>query len=155
MSVEHLSPEAAVQETYRRNYGATVVVKGDIPEYDLENVTTGTKVWTVVFELLNNCAENRLLGSSVGAKRIEVIFEPGKVTVKDDFVYERPKEVLKLILEIRDSREPRTTKPFIKGRFPGGAGIFTSTKTLRELGGNLDYYVEDGTIVAVGTWKTQ
>jgi hypothetical protein len=153
MSAEFLPPEVSVPETYRKHYNVKVEFSGLIPTYPADGkITTGSQVWGVVFELLSNCVENRIPESDIGAKKITVTFQPGQVTVEDDFVYEEPEPVLERILAIRDSGKPFTTKPPEDGYTAGGCGIYTSTKTIRELGGNLDYHIKDGTIVAVATW---
>jgi hypothetical protein len=155
MNAEFQSPEKSIPKSYLKYYGTTVVFAGEIPPYNPGEITIESEVWQVVLELLSNCVENRLPESDAGAKNITVTFEPGKATVEDDFVYEKPEAVLKQILQMRDSERPTTTK-HSEDRFPsGGMGLYNSTKTLRKLGGDLDYYVKDGTIVAVATWEVE
>ena len=50
------------------------------------------------------------------------------------------------------------TKPIEEdlARPAGGVEIFTSVQSLRDYGGELNYYdKKDGTIVAVATWKPE
>jgi len=146
MTIERIPPEQQLPAHYLKYYGIEMSISG--------RVTTNSQIWRVVFELLSNCSENRIRESDAHPTKIDVTFEPGKVTVEDNFVYQNPEAVLQNILSIRDSGRPQTTRsPDNDGLRLGGAGIFTSVKILKELNGSLNYHIKAGTIVAVGTWK--
>lgn len=155
MSAEKLSPELSIPESFQKYYGVKVIIRGPAPIFNPNQNLGSNYIWGVVTELTSNCVENRIPNRKIGAKNITVIFEPGKVTVEDDFVYANPEPVLELILRIRDSGKPFTTKPLDDGFPDGGIGILTSTSRLQKLGGKLNYYIKNGTIVAVATFDPQ
>ncbi len=156
VEITEAHPELSLPIVYKKNYQCEVIIKGKIPPYGIDSeVDENFLAWSIAFELINNCVENRVPGSEIGAKQIQVTFEHGKIVVEDDFIYENPEEVLASIITIRDSGKPQTTRPIEEDLgFPlGGVGIFTTVKSLKDYGGELNYFIKDGTIVAIATWK--
>ena len=108
-----------------------------------------------IAELVSNCVTNRVPGLDAGAKRIEIKFGTRELTVRDDFVYEDPEEILQRLRNIIASGRPKTTKlPDPDLGYPlGGMGIFTIVQALREHDGELSYFTENGTIVSKIKWE--
>ena len=105
----------------------------------------------IVSELTDNCADK-------GAKRILITLSDNSVRVEDEVVEPNPEETLKFLNEIKKSGEIVTTKSKQregKGRGPGGGmGISKIVMGyLNRVGGNLDYSIIDGRIVAEVTWS--
>ena len=128
---------------FQEMYGAKVVFEGPMP--DRNNL-----VWQFVMELVLNCVTNRLLENpNAGAKKVCVFFEPGKLTIRDDFVYPNPESVVKFLAQVVASGKFISTKP--KGTI-GGVGIYSIVEDLKPVNGSLTYHEENGTIVAVVEW---
>jgi|SaaInlStandDraft_3_1057020.scaffolds.fasta_scaffold81789_1 hypothetical protein len=151
MAVPERIPHINLIEGYEKHYQVDAHFDGEIPADhggDLRDA-----IWGKVAELINNCVENRIPGSDEGASNVWISFEVGKLTIKDDFEYDDPEAVLKAIIAIRDSGKPKTTRLDDEGK-PGigGMGIYSASRFFSEYGGWLNYYVENNTIVAEGTW---
>ncbi len=96
----------------------------------------------IVSELTDNCMEK-------GAKSIYVTLSDNFLRVEDDFVEPDPEKTLKLINKIKESGKIITTKDS-----GGGIGITRIVMGfLNRFGGDLNYYVNDGKIVAEATWE--
>lgn len=96
----------------------------------------------IVSELTDNCMEK-------GAKNIYITLSDNFLRVEDDFVEPDPEKTLKLINKIKESDKAITTK-----NSGGGMGIAKIVMGfLNRFGGNLNYYINDGKIVAEATWE--
>lgn len=96
----------------------------------------------IVSELTDNCMEK-------GAKNIYITLSDNFLRVEDDFAEPDPEKTLKLINKIKESGKATTTKDS-----GGGMGIAKIVMGfLNRFGGNLNYYISDGKIVAEATWK--
>lgn len=104
----------------------------------------------IISELTDNCADK-------GAKRIDVEITDTGAIVKDNIVEKNPEESLKLLQKIISTGEMITTKDEEReecGRGAGGGmGIACIVLGyLRKFDGKLDYYEDNGKIVAEVKW---
>ena len=103
----------------------------------------------IVGELTDNCMDK-------GAKRIVVTLSDNSLRVEDNIVEPNPQETLKLLNKIKNSEEIMTTKSKQRetaNRGPGGGmGTKIIIGYLKKVGGNLDYSIVDGRIIAEATW---
>ncbi len=96
----------------------------------------------IVSELTDNCMEK-------GAGSIYITLSDNFLRVEDDFVEPDPEKTLKLINKIKKSGKATTTK-----NSDGGVGIAKIVMGfLNRFGGDLNYYINDGKIVAEVTWR--
>jgi hypothetical protein len=103
----------------------------------------------IVGELTDNCMDK-------GAKRILVTLSDNSLRVEDDIVEPNPQETLNLLNKIKDSEKMMTTKSKQReaaNRGPGGGmGTKIVIGYLNKVGGNLEYSIIDGRIIAEATW---
>ena len=96
----------------------------------------------IVSELTDNCMDK-------GAKSIHITLSDNFLRVEDDFIEPNPERTLKLVNKIKESGKVMTTK-----NSGGGMGIAKIVMGyLNRFGGNLNYHIRDGKIVAEATWE--
>jgi len=97
---------------------------------------------SVMGELIGNCVErpNRPAGT------VSIKISTKEIRISDDVTFS-PDEI-KTILGNLNSSTPRSTKPFQDGMPDGGAGVIGSRRRLDQIGGKLDYFQQNGNIVA-------
>ena len=104
----------------------------------------------IVGELTDNCMDK-------GAKRILITLSDNSLRVEDDVVEPNPEKTLKFLNKIKDLEKIITTKSKQReaaNRSPGGGmGTKIIIGYLKKFGGNLNYTVVDGRIVAEATWE--
>lgn len=105
----------------------------------------------IVSELTDNCMDK-------GAKSILITLSNNVLRVEDDVVESDPKKTLKLLNKIKNSGKIKTTKD--KQREAAGCGLGGGMGIskivmgyLNKFGGNLDYFIVEGRIVAEATWQ--
>lgn len=105
----------------------------------------------IVGELTDNCMNK-------GAKSIIITLSGTSLRVEDDFIEPDPEKTLMLLNKIKNSGKLMSTK-LKERKVPdcgpgGGMGIAKIVMGfLNKVGGNLEYSVNDGRIVAEVTWK--
>jgi len=104
----------------------------------------------IVSELADNCMDK-------GAKSIIITLSNSSLRVEDDYIEPNPEKTLKLLNKIKNSGKLITTKDKqrkVAGCGPGGGmGSKIVMGYLNRFGGNLDYFILDGKIVAEATWE--
>ena len=105
----------------------------------------------IVTELADNCMDK-------GAKCIIITLSNNSLRVEDDYIEPNPEKTLKLLNKIKNSGKLITTKRKQReARGCGSGGGMGISKIvmgyLNRVGGNLDYSILDGKIVAEATWK--
>ena len=104
----------------------------------------------IVGELTDNCVDK-------GAKSIFITLSNNHLRVEDDIVESNPEKTLKLLNKIKNLGKLKTTKA--KQRKAAGCGTEGGMGTkmivgyLNKFGGDLNYFIVDGKIVAEATWE--
>jgi hypothetical protein len=96
----------------------------------------------IVSELADNCMDK-------GAKSIVITLTNNSLRVEDDVTEANPEKTLKMLNKIKDAGRVTTTKDT-----GGGMGIAKIVMGfLNKFGGDLEYSIAEGRIVAEVTWQ--